>query len=878
MPGLKLPPPALKRLKWPLRLTRAGMAVERLAEAFWPFATAAMALGAVLMSGGPARWPDGLAAGSVAGLGLATLAGLVAGLRRYRPVTRQAALARLDASLRGRPIAALSDTQAVGRDDPASRAVWAAHRARAGAELDAARAVPPRPRLAAADPYALRLIAATALAAALLFGPGTERGDLARLVPGSAEAAVAGAAWEGWIEPPAYTGRPTLYLPDLPPGPLALPRGAQVTLRLYGRPGALRVEDSFSGDGPAEPEPTRVFRIEGDGSIAIGADRWEITAIPDTAPRIRAAGELTRRLDGEMRLPFAAEDDYGVVSGSAGIVLDLARVERRHGLAAEPEPRAAVVVDLPMPFRGDRAAIDEVLVENLAEHPWAGLPVEITFTAADAIGQEGASAPVEITLPGRRFLHPLARALVEQRRDILWSGANAPRAARLLRAIANRPADLFPDNGQYLALRAVIAGLEAEGFGTEQRDALAEALWALAVEIEDGRLADALEALRQARERLAEAMRQGASPEELQELMDAYRQAMRDYMDELASREPENRTDEPDRGEPTEMTQDDLQAMLDRIEELMQQGRTEEAQQLLDMLQQMMENMKVTEGDGRQGQGQGQRSLEELGETLREQQGLSDEAFRNLQNQRRDRPGKDRSGQDSRPDGQAEQPGEDGAPQGDPEDDPQGRPEGLPESAAEGRSGGAPEDGQGDDAGTGGEGARGEEGGENSRLADRQRALEERLRRQQQGLPGAATPEGEAARDALDRAGRAMDEAAEALDQGDTTGALDRQAEAMEALREGMRRIEEGMRRQAQAGEPGEGEQTAGPSGDSLRADPLGRTPGGAGSAGDDGPLADRDDVYRRAQDLMDELRRRSGETDRPELERDYLRRLLDLF
>jgi hypothetical protein len=58
----------------------------------------------------------------------------------------------------------------------------------------------------------------------------------------------------------------------------------------------------------------------------------------------------------------------------------------------------------------------------------------------------------------------------------------------------------------------------------------------------------------------------------------------------------------------------------------------------------------------------------------------------------------------------------------------------------------------------------------------------------------------------------------------------------------------------------------------------LGRAPGGTGSAATDSPLADGEDVYRRAQDLMEELRRRSGETERPELERDYLKRLLDLF
>jgi hypothetical protein len=42
--------------------------------------------------------------------------------------------------------------------------------------------------------------------------------------------------------------------------------------------------------------------------------------------------------------------------------------------------------------------------------------------------------------------------------------------------------------------------------------------------------------------------------------------------------------------------------------------------------------------------------------------------------------------------------------------------------------------------------------------------------------------------------------------------------------------------------------------------------------------LIQGDDVYRRAQDLLDEIRRRAGDGERPEIERNYLKRLLDRF
>lgn len=795
-------PDAAKRS---LSATRWAIAAERAARAFWPLASLIFAAAALLLSGVLTFIPVGPGQGLLIGLGLGSLVALVLGLRRFRLPTGAEAAARLDATLPGRPLAALADSQAVGVEDPASRAVWEAHRTRMAEKLHAARPVPPNPGLAGRDPFALRLIALTALVAAFFFGARTTSGDLAALLPGAGPVPVAEASWEGWIEPPGYTGKPTLYLADQPPGRLEVPAGSRVTLRLYGRVGALSVEDSWSG---AEPEALeRAFAVDRDGILSIGDDAWQIVALPDRHPEVRPEGDLGRDLDGRMNLPFAARDDYGVTGGQARLVLDLPRVPRRYGLAAEPEPRPEIVVDLPMPYRGERTEIHESLGENLAEHPWAGLPVLLTLSVSDAAGQQSDSAPMEIVLPGRRFLDPLAQALIEMRRDILWSQTNVSRSARILRAVSDRPEEgLFPRSGQYLKLRRAIRQLEA-GVDATGRDEVAQALWDIAVEIEDGALDDALERLRRAQERLSEAMRQGASPQELSQLMDEYRQASRDYMRQLAQQggQPQQQAE----GQSMEMSQADLQAMMDRIEELMREGRTAEAEQMLQMLQQMMENMELAEGGGQQGEGQ--QAMDGLRDTLREQQGLSDEAFRNLQERQ-------------------------------------------------------------------GQGEQGQQGGsDDEALAQRQRELEGELDSQRRNLPGAGTDEGEAARDSLDHAGRAMDEAAEALEQGDTSGALDRQAEAMEALREGMRNLGAAMR-QAQAGEPGEqGSQGARP-GERNRTDPLGRNPGGAGAAATDDPLAEGEDVYRRAQELMDELRRRAGEPDRPEVERDYLKRLLDLF
>ena len=174
----------------------------------------------------------------------------------------------------------------------------------------------------------------------------------------------------------------------------------------------------------------------------------------------------------------------------------------------------------------------------------------------------------------------------------------------------------------------------------EQVSEVTGALWDMAVEIEDGDLEDARARMERARDRLQEAMRNGASDEEIARLMQELRDATQDYMRQMAQQQARDRANDPnqppmDMENAMRMTQDDIQRMMDRIQELMEEGRMAEAQQALEELQQMLENMQMTEGQGG-GEGQqspGEQAMEGLGETLRDQQELSDQAFRDLQDQ-----------------------------------------------------------------------------------------------------------------------------------------------------------------------------------------------------------------------------------------------------
>ncbi len=880
----------LAHLAWPVRLTMWGMWAEQVARAFWPLWTVvALALVPLILG-----WHEIVplevlwGGGVVAALGL--LASLIWGLRKLQIPQREEAVRRVDARLPGRPIAAVTDSQAIGASDPASAAVWREHLDRMADKTREARAVEPDLRVSSRDPYGLRHIALLFLACAFLFGAFWRVGDVAEVPAGEGLALATGPVWEGWIEPPDYTGKPSLYLADIPPGDVDVPQGSRVTLRLYGEVGALTVEETISGrtsELGAASDSQHTFDVTQSGRLEIaGAEdaAWTVNVLADTAPSVEILGPPEADAEGVMSLPFGATDDHAIMAGQATITLDLPLVERRHGLIIDPDPQEALVVDLPMPFSGDRSEFEELLVDDFSEHPLANMPVLLTLTVSDALGQEGMSATEPMVLPGRRFFQPVAKAVIEQRRDLMWSTANAPRILQIMRAISHRPEDIFTGETVYLRFgeiqRNLENAIEGNGVTPEIQAELVDAMWELALQLEEGSLADARERLARAQERLEEAMRNGASDEEIAELMQELREATDDYMQLLADEtEFADQRDQPDQnGEGQEITGNQIQEMMDEIQRLMEEGQMAEAMELMEQLNELLENLQITQGDG-SGEGgpqtPGQRSMEELQDNLRDQQELSDEAFRELQEQFNNggpQDGQDPGQQQGQQDGQ--QPGQQGQ-----------QPNGQ---SGQGQSPGDQPQGQGqqNDQGQGGEGNT-EGGGSNfppgaeGSLAERQEALRRELDRLRDNLPALSGEEAEIARRALEDAERAMEEAEEALRGNDLAEALDRQAEAMDAMREGLRSLGRALAENEQDVEPGDRQADGGSAQgqtDGQSRDPLGRQLGTTGEYGTEENLLQGPDVYRRAEELLEELRRRSAEQERPEEELDYLRRLLDQF
>jgi len=843
------------------RKTRLRMGWERLTRALWPLGALAAAFLGLALLGLPQALPTALH--WLLLLAFAGAAGwLVRGaVRGWRTPTLAEAEARLDENAPDRPVEAVRDALAQGAADAAAREVWLTHQGRLASRAAKARAPQADLRVSGQDRFALRHAALIALAAGVIASLGDGGGALTDALtpagPAPAAAAAPTVTLEAWASPPAYTGRAPVYLTDRAGegAPIALPTGAEITLRVFDADAAPTLTQSLGADAAA-------FEAAGPGSWAAGfvmtesgemtvglpgaaPAAWAFTAEPDAGPRIAFTEAPTATRGGALRFGFEASDDFGVVAALATVTLDAGAAGPR-GLPADTvfEP---VVFDLPLSLRGAAESASEIVTRDLTEHPWAGLPVTVTLTAEDGAGQT-AAATASMTLPEKRFREPLARAIIEQRRELAWSVAAAPRILRVLDAVTAHPDDAFDDASAYLMVRTARRRLGYavdEARLTDETPGVAELLWRAALTIEHGDLSDAERRLRELQQELSEALENGAGDDEIAQLMDELREALREFMQQMAEEALRNQAENGQQPQqPMDpgqmMSQQDLMDMLDQLEQAMRDGMQDMARQMLEQLQQMLENLQMAQPGQPGQQGQQGGPMQELQDMIGQQQGLADRSFDALREGQQQ--GEGQQGQ------QGQQPGQG---QGDQPGQGQGQAQGQPGGRGEGR---------------------GQPGGPDlGAIARDQESLRRMLDDLRRGLPGGGGDAGEA----LERAERSMGQARDALGGGDADGALQDQVEALDALREGAQDLAQQMQNQ-----PGQAQQAgrAGQSGDVRDEDPFGRPTATDGPMDGDSVAVPDAGAMKRARELMDEIRRRAGDQTRSPLELDYLRRLLERF
>jgi uncharacterized protein (TIGR02302 family) len=161
-------------------------------------------------------------------------------------------------------------------------------------------------------------------------------------------------------------------------------------------------------------------------------------------------------------------------------------------------------------------------------------------------------------------------------------------------------------------------------------------------------------------------------------------------------------------------------------------------------------------------------------------------------------------------------------------------------------------------------------------FAEAMRELQEgqgRLRSDLEGLTRSLEGMGIRPGEGFGDAGEAMGRAEGALGEGEGGRATGEQGQALEALRRGaqdmMQQMQQAMGEGRGAGETGRAQATD--------RDPLGRPLSSTGpDFGNSVKVPDEIDVQR-ARRILDEIRRRLGNALSPEIERDYLERLLDM-
>jgi len=843
---------AVRRARWTI-----------LWERLWPaLAAFATAIGLFLTLSWLGLWlwlPPLARAIGLVGFAAAVVAALVPlGLLRMPALSE--GLRRLDrgSGLRHRPATAIADELAVTAKDPYSLALWKAHLARASLAARALKAGAPSPRVAWRDPYALRALVLLACVASFIAAGGERWKRIAAAFDWHGVVLPANFRVDAWVVPPPYTGKPPIVLPGIHPGevaaqtpgegPFSVPVNSTLIVRSTGD---VALEVSGSGgltpakEAAAAPAGTQEhrFTIAATGTAALrgaGEDlTWPFNAIPDNPPTIALTKDPQVQQRGSLLLSYRLQDDYGVTQAEATFARTDDPPEGGDKPQAAPHPLYGPP-DFPLvlPQARTKNGVGQT-IKDLTDHPWAGAQVTMTLLAHDDGGNVGKSDPITFRLPQRVFVKPLARALIEQRRDLAMDANARPRVITALDALAIAPEKFTPEAGTYLGLRSIFWELVRAKTDDDLRNVVTR-LWQMAVDIEDGDVSDAQAALRNAENALQEALARGASDDEIRQLMDKLREAMSRYMQALAQqlRNHQQLARPLDRNTKV-ITERDLQSMLDRLQNLAKSGAKDAAQALLQQLEQMMENMQMASPDANGGDSEEMSELDELGDMIRQQQDLRDRTFKQGQNRQNTQRGQQgQQGQQGKP-GQSQQGGDSlGALQ----QNQQALRDRLNQLLQDLKSRGLGQSPQGQDGQAG-----------------------------QQGQQGPGQDE----LNALGRAGDAMGEAEGEIGQGDTDSAVDSQGRALDALRKGAQSLAQSMQRQMGQGQgQGRGQGRLGQARGDDETDPLGRPLHGHDY--DDSSVKVPGDIdVQRARRIIEELRKRFGDLARPQEELDYIERLL---
>ncbi len=817
------------------RITQArlSLAWEAIWPAVWPtLGVAGLFIGIALLDVF-SYLPGWLHAASLAAVACFLGFAIYTGVRTLVWPNRRDAVRRIETAsgLDHRPLEALQDKLPDGMTDPTARALWQAHQQQMADRIRNLKVGAPSPGLPARDPWALRAVVVLLLFIGVVVA-GPDAGDrMGRaLVPSLGEdSRTQTAKIEIWVTPPEYTRLPPIFpiqiaqdhakaleqaaaaqsdgteAPKAAELVIEVPQGSVLTTIVSG--GAGKAVLDIDGEKTPLEDVDRVNRrlqqpLEKGGRLSVVHDgkvlgSWTLRTRADTPPKIAFDGTPAATQRGTLRMAYTGSDDYGITE----IRGEMRRTYERGEVLGKEVSR----FDLPAPSLNAKN-VKEAIFQEIASHPWAGLPVVIRLAARDAAGQEGLSTEINLVLPERKFNNPVAKEIIVERRRLT---AQPERRGEII----DRINEIAGDTQAYKDDTVVFLGLvlsRSRLFHEEQDSAIPpvrELLWDTALRVEDGQLSHAERELARAQDALMKALARNAPDAELERLMRDLQNAMNKFMREMAKKL--QNTPNADKAMPFDptariMQSSDIQRMMEQIRKLMRAGSRDAARQMLSQLRNMMESLRNARVMQNNPNAQrGNQAMRQLQEMIRRQNELMDKTFRQSQGR---------------------EPGQKQMQQG----------------------------------------------------AQQQQSLREMLKKFEQMMKGMMPGDSKGMR-SLGQAGRSMEGATESLGQGQPGQAVGQQGQALEALR----RAGQGMMQQMM-GRFGRGSGIGmNPQFNPLGAmrDPLGREwQDEEGGSDTQRVIIPDQGAIERAQDIMDELRKRAGERFRRPLELDYIDRLMKRF
>lgn len=775
------------------------------------------------------------------------------GVRAVRLPGRNAITRRIeiDSNLNHRPLSGLADTLA-NPGDSRTQTLWTLWQSRLAPALKALKYPRPRPVLTRRDPYALRGLAFVALIAAIVMaGPGWAgrvRHGLIPILPDFIENPADKVVI--WITPPDYTAQKQIILNGRgDSGKITtIPDGSTIKARVTGwigtptlsfgdvyRPLEKLGSSSYGIETLVHPATTMTIR-----QTMLTRAEWPITVLPDAPPTVvqKAAPEMQNK--GSIKFPITVRDDYSVESMTVHMAL-------APGITAPPLGAAIDITRSVMsPGQTDMDLTPEF---DLAWHPWAGLNVVVDITVRDHKGQIASLTGIPVTLPERHFAHPTAKNLIDMRKRLIQTpAAQAPAAAQSIgqeiEQIMIRPGMYHGDPVVFLSLRSMASRLFLSEGHSETIAHVVEHLWDTALRIEDGNLSLAHRDFMEAQTALQEALKNpDSTPADLAQKMQEMRQAMAAYLNEMF-REMQKRMADSPAGQkmisPEMIMQNinpqDLAAFLDKMQAEALSGNRESAREMLSQMERFMNMMDPASMDMDMPQDMQamMETLDNLQNIIQKQQDLLEETQRQSQ------------GDGQRQNYAAPLAPDTGLLQ-------QWGLDNLPPPPQETRSGDNAPRREVDTAATGAE--------------------QEDLRRQLGDTMREANEKIGQIPDNMGKADQAMTESAAALGANNPAMSIPQQEAAIKHLSDGQQQMAKQLGQRMQ--------QMMMFSFGMGQTDPLGRPMGdgdnGSPWAGSKVKIPDQAE-RRRVQDILDELRKKSGELTRPDYELDYYRRLMRQF